>query len=126
MPAIEGSYGVMYAKGPEGFDHPDLPALTLANSTLNASESYLWKSIRGSGLAYGAGVEIDTESGLVGFSIYRVCPLVDVCRLMSTMVANDIRVLMLSLLIKRVGKSCKVWSMVPYVHLLVMWNMLIG
>jgi Zn-dependent M16 (insulinase) family peptidase len=74
MSAIEGSYGVMYAKGPEGFDHPDLPALTLANSTLNASESYLWKSIRGSGLAYGAGVEIDTESGLVGFSIYRVSP----------------------------------------------------
>jgi hypothetical protein len=49
--------------------------LTLANSTLNASESYLWKSIRGSGLAYGAGVEIDTESGLVGFSIYRVSVL---------------------------------------------------
>ena len=114
MPAIEGSYGVMYAKGPEGFDHPDLPALTLANSTLNASESYLWKSIRGSGLAYGAGVEIDTESGLVGFSIYRVCPLVDVCHLMSTMVANDIRVLMLSLLIKRVERCCRGWSMVPY------------
>jgi len=40
--------------------------------------------------------------------------------------ANEGRVLMLSLLIKRVGKSCRVWLMVPYVHLLVMWNMLIG
>lgn len=72
MPAIEGSYGVHYAKGPEGFDHKDLPALTLANATLNASESYLWKSIRGSGLAYGANVELDLESGLVGFQVYRV------------------------------------------------------
>ena len=105
MSAIEGSYGVMYAKGPEGFDHPDLPALTLANSTLNASESYLWKSIRGSGLAYGAGVEIDTESGLVGFSIYRVSPLFPwMTRLM-------IRVQMLSLLIRRAERFYRVWSM---------------
>lgn len=110
MSAIEGSYGVMYAKGPEGFDHPDLPALTLANSTLNASESYLWKSIRGSGLAYGAGVEIDTESGLVGFSIYRV-------RLFSSSESSGlmIRVQMLSLPIRRVERSCRVWWMVRYV-----------
>jgi hypothetical protein len=74
MSAIEGSYGIHYSKGPEGFDHPDLPALTLANATLNAAESYLWKSIRGSGLAYGANVELDVESGLMGFSIYRVGP----------------------------------------------------
>jgi hypothetical protein len=111
MSAIEGSYGVMYAKGPEGFDHPDLPALTLANSTLNASESYLWKSIRGSGLAYGAGVEIDTESGLVGFSIYRVRPLFPLC------INLMIRVQMLSLLIRRVERCCRVWLMVPYVPL---------
>jgi Zn-dependent M16 (insulinase) family peptidase len=72
MHAIEGSYGVHYSKGPEGFNHEDLPALTLACSTLNASESYLWKSIRGSGLAYGANVELDLESGLMGFQVYRV------------------------------------------------------
>jgi hypothetical protein len=114
MPAIEGSYGVMYAKGPEGFDHPDLPALTLANSTLNASESYLWKSIRGSGLAYGAGVEIDTESGLVGFSIYRVCSFVlDVWER-----ADERRVQMLSLLMKRVERCCRAWLMVRYVDFL--------
>jgi hypothetical protein len=111
MSAIEGSYGIMYAKGPEGFDHPDLPALTLANSTLNASESYLWKSIRGSGLAYGAGVEIDTESGLVGFSIYRVRLLFT----SRTRLKLTIRVQTLSSLIRREERSCRVWSTVRYV-----------
>jgi hypothetical protein len=101
----------MYAKGPEGFDHPDLPALTLANSTLNASESYLWKSIRGSGLAYGAGVEIDTESGLVGFSIYRVRLLFT----SRTRLKLTIRVQTLSSLIRREERSCRVWSTVRYV-----------
>ena len=72
MSAIEGSSSVHYAKGPVGWDHPDLPALTLAAAVLNALESYLWKSVRGSGLAYGAHVEVDAESGLTGFSVYRV------------------------------------------------------
>lgn len=76
MPAIEGSYAVHFAKGLVGWDHPDYPALLLASSTLNATESYLWKSIRGSGLAYGAHVEADVESGLTGFSVYRVCLLI--------------------------------------------------
>ncbi|ORY30613.1 cytoplasm protein, partial [Naematelia encephala] len=71
MSAIEGSYSIHYARGLHGWDHPDLPALRLASATLNASESYLWKSIRGSGLAYGANIEVDAESGLTGFSVYR-------------------------------------------------------
>jgi len=72
MGAIEGSYSAHFAKGITGWDHPDLPALRLASAVLNASESYLWKSVRGAGLAYGANVEIDPESGLCGFSVYRV------------------------------------------------------
>ncbi|OCF37287.1 cytoplasmic protein [Kwoniella heveanensis BCC8398] len=71
MPAIEGSYSIHYAKGPAGQDSPDLPALRLAASVLNATESYLWKSIRGSGLAYGAHVNVYPEPGLVSFSVYR-------------------------------------------------------
>nr|XP_019045357.1 cytoplasmic protein [Kwoniella bestiolae CBS 10118]OCF24287.1 cytoplasmic protein [Kwoniella bestiolae CBS 10118] len=71
MPAIEGSYSMHYAKGPSGFDNSDLPALRLAASVLNAMESYLWKSIRGSGLAYGAEVAVYPEPGLVGFTVYR-------------------------------------------------------
>ncbi|WWC62849.1 uncharacterized protein I303_105447 [Kwoniella dejecticola CBS 10117] len=71
MPAIEGSYSQHFAKGPAGHDHPDLPALRLAAAILNAMESYLWKSIRGSGLAYGANVSVYPEPGLVGFTVYR-------------------------------------------------------
>lgn len=74
MPAIEGSYATFFATGPSGHSHPDLPALRLASSLLNALESYLWKSIRGSGLAYGAHVMVYPEAGLVGFSVYRVSP----------------------------------------------------
>lgn len=75
MSAIEGSYSIHYAKGPVGWTHPDLPALDLAAAVLNALESYLWRSIRGSGLAYGAHVEVDAESGMTGFSVYRVSQL---------------------------------------------------
>ncbi|WWD18715.1 hypothetical protein CI109_103169 [Kwoniella shandongensis] len=71
MPAIEGSYSCHFAKGPAGFNHPDLPAVRLAAAVLNALESYLWKSIRGSGLAYGAHIVVYPEAGLVGFSVYR-------------------------------------------------------
>ncbi len=72
MPSIEGSYSYHSAKGPVGWDHPDLPALELACSVLNAMESYLWKSIRGAGLAYGADISVDEEAGIVGFGVYRV------------------------------------------------------
>ena len=72
MASIEGSFSLHFAKGPAGWSHPDLPALRLASAVLNAAESYLWTSIRGSGLAYGAHVEVDPESGLTGFGVYRV------------------------------------------------------
>lgn len=71
MAAIEGSYSCHYAAGPRGWDHPDLAALILATSVLNTMESYLWKSIRGSGLAYGADVQVDPEAGQVEFTVYR-------------------------------------------------------
>ncbi|EIW67501.1 hypothetical protein TREMEDRAFT_33585 [Tremella mesenterica DSM 1558] len=71
MSSIEGSYSNHSALGPKGFSHPDLPALLLSAAVLNATESYLWRSIRGNGLAYGAHVDVDAESGLVGFSVYR-------------------------------------------------------
>jgi Zn-dependent M16 (insulinase) family peptidase len=73
MPAIEGSYSATYAKGLSGFDHPDLPALKLAVAVLNAGESYLWKAVRGSGLAYGASVSANSGTGLTCYSVYRVC-----------------------------------------------------
>ncbi|CCO26898.1 putative protein C3H1,02c [Rhizoctonia solani AG-1 IB] len=52
MPTIESSYAMHTAKGIVGFDHPEYPALRLACEVLDGTESFLWKLIRGSGLAY--------------------------------------------------------------------------
>lgn len=62
---------VHVAKTVKGFQHPEYPALRLALEILNASEGFLWRSIRGSGLAYGASVSCDLEAGLLSFTLYR-------------------------------------------------------
>jgi Zn-dependent M16 (insulinase) family peptidase len=95
---------VHYAKGPSGWDHPMLPTLLLASSVLNASESYLWKSIRGSGLAYGANVGVDVESGLMEFSVYRVSALFTF-NWVDVLMGMDCRVLMRGQLMRLVGSS---------------------
>jgi len=71
LPTIESSYATHTTKGLEGFDHPEYPSLRVALEVLNATESYLWRYIRGSGLAYGAYVSADVETGLLSFSLYR-------------------------------------------------------
>ncbi|EGF99466.1 zinc metalloprotease [Melampsora larici-populina 98AG31] len=71
MPSIESSFAYHVAKGPQGYNHPDRPALTVAVSVLNALESYLWKAIRGTGLAYSASMRANPESGHVSIKIYR-------------------------------------------------------
>ncbi|KAF8832423.1 hypothetical protein HHX47_DHR1001921 [Lentinula edodes] len=71
LPTIESSYVIHTSKGIQGFDHPQYPAFRVALEVLNATESYLWRYIRGSGLAYGAYVSLDVESGLLSFSLYR-------------------------------------------------------
>jgi len=71
MAAIEGSYSEHHARGPVGFDHPDVPAMIVTTKVLNTMESYLWKAIRGSGLAYGAYLDFDLESGSTSFSVQR-------------------------------------------------------
>ncbi|KAG8846449.1 hypothetical protein FRB91_000790 [Serendipita sp. 411] len=43
----------------------------MALEVLDGTESFLWKYIRGSGLAYGANMALSMESGLVSFSLYR-------------------------------------------------------
>ncbi|KAJ3559767.1 hypothetical protein NM688_g144 [Phlebia brevispora] len=69
--SIESSFASHHAKGLQGFNHPDYPALRIAGEVLNATESYLWRYIRGSGLAYGAYVSVDLEGGIVSFTLYR-------------------------------------------------------
>ncbi|OCH95812.1 hypothetical protein OBBRIDRAFT_788022 [Obba rivulosa] len=71
LPTIESSYVAHTTKGIQGFTHPDFPAIRVAAEVLNATESFLWRYIRGSGLAYGASVSIDNEAGLLWFNLYR-------------------------------------------------------
>ncbi|KAF8735471.1 hypothetical protein AX14_001971 [Amanita brunnescens Koide BX004] len=71
LPTIESSFVSHTAKGIAGINHPDYPVLRVAVEVLNATESYLWRYIRGSGLAYGAYVSMDVEAGLLSFSLYR-------------------------------------------------------
>ncbi|KAH9982380.1 Metalloenzyme, LuxS/M16 peptidase-like protein [Lactifluus volemus] len=71
LPTIESSFVNHVGKGIQGFNHPDYPALRVAAEVLSATESFLWRYIRGSGLAYGAYVGIDLEAGRVTFSLYR-------------------------------------------------------
>lgn len=71
LPTIESSFVNHIGKGIQGFDHPDHPALRVAAEILSATESFLWRYIRGSGLAYGANIGVDLEAGRVTFSLYR-------------------------------------------------------
>ena len=71
LPSIESSFSVHSAKGIEGFDHEDAPALMVTLGVLNALESYLWRYIRGTGLAYGASITQNPESGLLMFTVYK-------------------------------------------------------
>ncbi|KAI0068340.1 hypothetical protein BV25DRAFT_1875780 [Artomyces pyxidatus] len=71
LPTIESSFVTHIGKGIQGFQHPDYPALRITIEVLSATESFLWRYIRGSGLAYGAYVGADTEAGNVSFSLYR-------------------------------------------------------
>ncbi|KAF9015263.1 Metalloenzyme, LuxS/M16 peptidase-like protein [Cyathus striatus] len=71
LPTIESSFVTHSTNSICGFDHPEYPVVRVALEVLNATESYLWRYIRGSGLAYGAYVSLDVEAGLLSFSLYR-------------------------------------------------------
>ncbi|KAG6845767.1 hypothetical protein H0H87_003821 [Tephrocybe sp. NHM501043] len=71
LPTIESSYVTHTARGIQGFDHPEYAVVRVTSEVLSATESYLWRYIRGSGLAYGAYVSPDVESGLLSFTLYR-------------------------------------------------------
>ncbi|KAH9944050.1 Metalloenzyme, LuxS/M16 peptidase-like protein [Epithele typhae] len=71
LPTIESAFVTHTTKGIQGWAHPEYPAIRVAVEVLNATESYLWRYIRGSGLAYGAHCGLDLEAGFVTFSLYR-------------------------------------------------------
>lgn len=71
LPTIESSYAVFTARGIAGWHEADSAALSVTISVLNAMESYLWRYIRGAGLAYGASIRSDVEAQLIHFTLYR-------------------------------------------------------
>jgi len=73
LPTVESSFAVHVTRMFRGWDHRDSAIIKLACEVLEGSESFLWKYIRGSGLAYGANLGVDLENGLLSLSLYR-CP----------------------------------------------------
>ncbi len=71
LPTVESSYSYFTSKGVSSYTHADAPALITTITILNAMESYLWRYIRGAGLAYGASIVSNPESELIHFSLYR-------------------------------------------------------
>lgn len=71
LPTVESSYSYFTTKGISSYTHPDAPALITTITILNAMESFLWRYIRGAGLAYGASIVSNPESQLIHFSLYR-------------------------------------------------------
>ncbi|KAI0649856.1 Metalloenzyme, LuxS/M16 peptidase-like protein, partial [Trametes meyenii] len=77
LPTIESAFATHTAKGVQWWAHPEYPAIRVAIEVLNATESYLWRYIRGSGLAYGASCGLDLEAGFVSFSLYRSSNIIE-------------------------------------------------
>jgi len=71
LPTIESSFVYFTTNTIQGFNHSNYPVILLALEVLNATEGYLWRGIRGAGLAYSAYVSLDVEAGLLSFSLYR-------------------------------------------------------
>ena len=46
LPTIESSFVTHTTRGIQGFNHTEYPAIRLALEVLNATESYLWVSLR--------------------------------------------------------------------------------
>nr|POE63152.1 uncharacterized protein c3h1.02c [Quercus suber] len=71
MATIDSSFALLTSKGVDSSQHPDLPALMVAISYMDAVEGPLWVGVRGKGLAYGTGFSRSTHLGLLTFRIYR-------------------------------------------------------
>ncbi|WFD44347.1 hypothetical protein MPSI1_003015 [Malassezia psittaci] len=71
LSSIESSYAVFTAQGISEYTHADYAALVVTITVLNAMESFLWRYIRGAGLAYGASIRNDPEARHIHFILYR-------------------------------------------------------
>ncbi|KAI9797030.1 MAG: hypothetical protein M1833_005863 [Piccolia ochrophora] len=71
MSTVDSSFSHHTARGVNSFDHPQLPALRVALSYLDATEGPMWTAVRGNGLAYGTGFSFTVDTGLIVFQVYR-------------------------------------------------------
>lgn len=71
MPTVDSSFLYARARGPDSYDHPDLPAVAVAVSYLQTTEGPLWNAVRGTGLAYGVGFSRSIVHGFIQFDVYR-------------------------------------------------------
>jgi len=71
MPTIDSSFALFTTRGPDSYQHPQLPALMVAIAYLDAVEGPMWVGVRGTGLAYGTHFSRGTDTGLLGFNVYR-------------------------------------------------------
>eukprot|EP00123_Amoebidium_parasiticum_P018040 comp24077_c0_seq2/m.43341 comp24077_c0_seq2/g.43341 ORF comp24077_c0_seq2/g.43341 comp24077_c0_seq2/m.43341 type:complete len:433 (-) comp24077_c0_seq2:504-1802(-) len=76
MAAIESSFLFQSMEGPKTYDSEDLAPLEVLVEYLTAAEGIFWTAIRGNGLAYGAGLHVNVESGLLTFDLYKSSNLV--------------------------------------------------
>ncbi|KAG8804325.1 hypothetical protein FRC16_009538 [Serendipita sp. 398] len=71
LATAESSFSNHLGTGISGFTHSDIPALLIAMDILQGAELYFWKRIRGAGLAYGASLSLNVQSGHISFGAYR-------------------------------------------------------
>ena len=69
LPTIDSSFALSVARGPKDARDPDVPALMVAISFLDAIEGPLWTGVRGTGLAYG--YSFRRRIGQIEYSVYR-------------------------------------------------------
>lgn len=71
IPAIDSSFALLVSDGPDTYSHPDLPALLVAQSYMDAVEGPMWIAVRGTGLAYGTFFSRSADTGKLTFRISR-------------------------------------------------------
>ncbi|EGW29905.1 uncharacterized protein SPAPADRAFT_57410 [Spathaspora passalidarum NRRL Y-27907] len=71
IPAAESTHLMSLTKIPTNYLEDDIFKIALASEFLTAVEGPFWRGIRGTGLAYGANIRRDIETGYLSFSIYR-------------------------------------------------------
>ena len=70
-PIADSTHLITSTPIPNDYLDEDIFKIALASEVLNVVEGPLWKGIRGAGLAYGASVKRDIETGLLSFTVYR-------------------------------------------------------